>query len=119
MSVDEQISPVQSALQRIIVIAAAICFASTLLFYLGARPLIERLQVVWAEWIIYASIPIAVTFMYLRHSAWHQEITGAKRTCSLLLLAGAIFGGVLATIGILAAMAWFISIAVPVGSGVR
>jgi hypothetical protein len=43
--------------------------------------------------LVYAAVPIAVTFIVLYRSDCHREITGAARTCSLLLLSGAILGG--------------------------
>jgi hypothetical protein len=83
----------QHPLQRIITIAAVACFASSLGFYLISRHEVSQLQVWWAELLVYAAVPIAVTFIVLYRSDWHREITGAARTCSLLLLSGVILGG--------------------------
>ena len=91
-------------LQRIITIAAVACFASALGFYLISRHEVAQLQVWWAELMVYAVVPVAVTFVVLYRSGWHREITGAARTCSLLVLSGAILGGemilAVATIGV-------------------
>jgi hypothetical protein len=119
MNANEQTSPVHADPPRVIVIAAAACFLSLTFFYLAVHAVISRLDLLWAEWVIYATIPLAVTFIYLQRSDWHQEITGAKRIRSLLLLSGLIFGGVVVTMGVMACIAWIFTIAVPVGSGVR
>lgn len=83
----------QHPLRRILTIAAVACFASSLGFYLISRREVAQLQVWWAELLVYAVVPVAVTFVVLYRSDWHREITGAARTCSLLLLSGAILGG--------------------------
>jgi hypothetical protein len=93
MDDDEQTPEVQSPLQRTFVMASIACFASLTVFYWGARRAVELIEVRWVEWLVYAVIPISVTFIILYRSCWHREITGAARTCSLLLLSCIILGG--------------------------
>ncbi len=49
----------------------------------------------WAEWAVYALVPIAVIFVLLYRSGWHRELTGAPRTLALIGLSGFIFCSVL------------------------
>src|ERR1017187_1857993 len=102
MNENEQTPEVQSSSQRAMVIASSVCFASSFCFYWAARPAVSELQVWWMESLVYAIIPISVTFIVLYRSYWHREITGAARTCSLLLLSCIILAGeVIATVIIL------------------
>ena len=101
----EQAPEVQSPLRRAIVIAFIASFVSLILFYCVARPAVSQLQVWWVELLVYAFIPIAVTFIILYRSCWHREITGAARTCSLLLLSSVILGSELIAVGAMLCMA--------------
>lgn len=112
MDDNEQTPEVQSPLQRVIVIASIACFVSLTFIYWVARPAVELLEVRWVELLVYAIIPISVTFIILYRSCWHREITGAARTCSLLLLSCIILGGELIAIGFMLCMAWFCLIAI-------
>jgi hypothetical protein len=105
MDDNEQTPEVQSPLQRVIVIASIACFASLMFFYWVGKPAIELLEVRWIELLVYSVIPISVTFTILYRSCWHREITGAARTCCLLLLSGIILGGELIAIGIMLCLA--------------
>ena len=109
MDDNEQIleSEAQPPLQRAIVIASLACFASLTVFYWIAHPAVERLEVRWFEWLIYAIVPLPATFVVLYRSCWHREITGAMRTCSLLLLSCLILGGELISIGFMLTLAMF------------
>src|SRR5487761_2539272 len=62
MENDGPISDVQSPLQRAVVFACLACFGSLTFIYWAARPAVELLEVRWAEFLVYAVIPIAVTF---------------------------------------------------------
>jgi hypothetical protein len=119
MNTHEPTQNLQSPLQRVIVFAGIACFVSSLVFYWVARPVVEMLEARWTELVVYAIFPMAVTFIFLHRSFWRQEMTGAKRTCSLVLLSCLIFAGVLLAMGVMAFVVWFCSIAIPVGTGVR
>jgi hypothetical protein len=117
MDDNKQTPEVQSPSQRAIVIASIACFISLTIIYWVARPAVELLHVRWAEWLVYAIISISVTFIILYRSCWHPEITGATRTCSLLLLSCIILVGVFIAIGVMLCMILFCVGAVSNGSG--
>jgi hypothetical protein len=66
-----------------------------IIFYWVAGRAVELLEVRWIEWLVYAIIPISVTFIILYRSCWNPEIKGVTQTCSLLLLSCIILGDVL------------------------
>ena len=99
-----------SPLQRVFATASIVCFASLMIFYWVARPVIELLEVRWIECMVYSTIPITVTFIILYRSCWHQEIIGAARTCALLLLSGVVLGGVVSVMGIMLLVLMFCSL---------
>ncbi len=105
MNENEQTPEVQSPLRRDIVIASTASFVSLIIFYCAAKPAVSQLQGWWVELLVYAIIPISVAFIILYRSCWHREITGAARTCSLLLISCMILGGDLIAIGALLCMA--------------
>src|ERR1039457_1520485 len=105
MNENEQTPEVQTPLRRVIVIASIASLVSLVFFYCVARPAVSRLQVWWVELLVYAIIPISVTFIILYRSCWHREITGAARTCSLLLISCIILGGDLIAIGFMLCIA--------------
>jgi hypothetical protein len=107
MDDNEQTPEVQSPSQQAIVIASIACFVSLLFFYWVARHAVELLEVRWIEWLFYSIVPISVTFIILYRSCWHPEITGAARTCSLLLLSCIILGGVLVASGFMFCISLF------------
>jgi hypothetical protein len=107
MNDDEQPPEVQSPAQRVIVMASFACFVSLAFFYWVARPAVELLEVLWVEWLVYAIIPISVTFTILYRGCWHREITGAARTCSVLLFSCLILAGVLVASGFMFYMGLF------------
>ena len=90
MNEDEQMPEPPSPLPRVIAIASLTCFVSLILFYGAASGVISALRVWWAEGLIYATLPVFLTFFILYRSCWRPEITGVKRTYSLLLLSCAI-----------------------------
>lgn len=89
------------------------CLVSLMLVYWIARPLLERHAVWWAEWLVYAFVPVAVTFITLYRSNWHREMTRTRRPWFLLLISGVIFGGLLLAVAGFLAVAWFCSISGP------
>jgi uncharacterized RDD family membrane protein YckC len=105
MDENEQTPEVQSPLQRDILIASIASLVSLAIIYFAARPVVSLLQVWWMELLVYAIIPISVAFILLYRSCWHREITGAARTCSLLVISCIILGGDLIAIGALFCMA--------------
>jgi hypothetical protein len=90
---DDRTSEEEAPWPRGMVMATLACMVSSLGFYCVARWAVSLLQVWWAELLVYATFPIAVTFVVLYRSSWHREITGAARTCSALLLSCLILGG--------------------------
>ena len=91
LSDNEQLQQVQSPVG----VCSIACFVSLALVYFAARPVVSRLEVWWAELLVYALIPTLLTFILLYRSSWHREITGAPRTLSLALLSSVILGGVM------------------------
>jgi hypothetical protein len=100
-------SEIQFPVQRAVILAVFACFVSLALIYWASRPLVNQLEVPWIEFLAYALVPMAVTFMILYRSGWHREIFGARRTCSLLLLSFTILGGVILGSSLLLYMAMF------------
>lgn len=90
---DEQESKPQSPSERALILASIACFVS----YSIAKRVVEPLEIGWAKYMVYALIPISVTFIILYRSCWHPEITGIARTYSLLLFACIILSIVLLT----------------------
>ena len=98
---NEQTPEAQSPLQHAFAIASVACFASLLIVCWAARPAADWLATTWAGLLVYAIIPISVTFIILYRSCWHREILGAARTCRLLLLSCAILAGVSVATGVM------------------
>jgi hypothetical protein len=107
MSDNEQTPPDESPLQRVFAIASIACFASLMFIYWVASPAVKLLEVRWVELLVYAIIPLSVTFIILYRSCWHREITGAARTCFLLLLSCAILSCEFVAIGIMLCIVLF------------
>lgn len=97
----------QSPSQRAVITASLAGLAALMFFYWVARPAVQLLEIRWAELLVYAIIPVSVTFTILYRSYWHREITGAARTCSLLLLSGIILGGEVIATGFMFCLAMF------------
>ncbi len=98
-------------------LASLACFVSLIFVYWIARPAVERLEVWWVEWLVYAFIPLAVTFIILYRSGWHREIAGVRRTGSLLLLSCAILGVLLLAVGISVLVVSICSMSLPMAGG--
>jgi hypothetical protein len=75
--------------------------------YCVERPLVAPIEDRWAEFLFYAPLPMAVTFIVLYRSCWHWEIKGVARTCVLLLLSWSILVGELFAIGVMLCVGWF------------
>jgi hypothetical protein len=94
-----------SEIQSPVGLSAFVCFVALAFIYWVARPAVKLLEVGWAELLVYAIIPISVTFITLYRSCWHREVTGAARTLSLIFLSCLIFGGVLVAVVIIIILA--------------
>ncbi len=116
MSTDERLPEVQSPVQRVVVLSVLACFGSLMFIYLAARHVVELFEALWAEWLVYSSIPMAVTFVILYRSCWHREITGLARTSALLLISCLILAGVILAVGFLLCITWFCCNAVSGGN---
>jgi hypothetical protein len=78
--------------------ACLVCFGS---IYWVTRSVVGLLAVWWAELLVYALIPVSVTFVILYRSDWHRGITGTKRTSLMLLLSSGIFCCAIFAIGMM------------------
>lgn len=107
MNDDDRPSEVPSPFQREVVLASLACFGSLLFIYWLARPALERLDVGWAGLLVYAIIPLTVTFVILFHSGWHREIARTARAGLVLLLSSVILAGVVFAIGVMLFLLWF------------
>ena len=112
MNATEQTPKVQSPSQETIGTASLACLVALIFFYWYAGPAVQVLDVWWAKLLVYALIPILVTFTILYSSGWHREMGGPRRTCFLLLRSCAILVGVLFVIGTMVVLAWFCSTAI-------
>ena len=80
------------------VLACVFCCA----FLFGiASPAVQLLQAWWAEWLVYALIPIALTFTLLYGSSIHREMARLARAAFLVLVSVFIFIGVAFLMGAL------------------
>ena len=112
---DEPSSDEQSPLRW----AFVACLMALTVIYWTTHPLVARLGVWWAEVLVYAVIPIAVTFVILDRSCWHRELGAWRRVGSELLVSCAIFAGALLAMGVLISLAWFGAIAIGTKIGGR
>lgn len=86
---------VQSPTQREVILITLAC-AWCLAYLMGiASPAVEMLRVWWAEMLIYALVPLALTFTLLCSSHIHRELSSSRRLVVLFGDAVLIFGGVL------------------------
>jgi uncharacterized membrane protein YgdD (TMEM256/DUF423 family) len=90
-------------------VASFACFVCLAVIYRLAHPVVVRLGIWWEELLVYALIPVAVTFVILYRSHWHREIARAARASWLVLLSCVIFCGDLLLIGLLIAMLFVFS----------
>ena len=106
MNEDEQTPSVDSSEQSIVIVWLG-CFISLTAFYWITRPLVSRLQVWWAELLIYSIVPISVTFILLYRICWRKELSGWARTCCVLALSCIILAVELIFIGIMLCIIMF------------
>jgi hypothetical protein len=101
MNEDEQTPSLDPSSEQSMVIVSLGCFISLTGFYWITRPLVLRLQIWWAELLIYSIVPISVTFILLYRSCWHSELLGWARTSCVLALSCIILAIELIIIGII------------------
>ncbi len=83
-----------SAVKSPIGFSAWVCLLCLGLTYWAARPLVGLLEG-RAILLVYAVLPVSVTFVSLYRGGWHREIAGVPRTLALIFLSAIIFVGVL------------------------
>ena len=81
--------------------AYAAGLAVLIFVYLVASNAIARLEVWWAELLVYALISMPAIFIMLYRSCWRRDRVGAVRTLSVIGLSVIVFVGVLFSIGVL------------------
>ncbi len=89
-------------------VASLTCLISLIFFYGAASGVVSELRVWWEEWLVYATVPVLLTFFILYRSCWHPEITGVARTCSVFLLSCAILAGDIVAVGAMLCLAVFV-----------
>jgi hypothetical protein len=107
MNETEQMPETRSPMPRIVGVASLSCLVSLILFYWAVRGAVSEIGVWWEEWLVYATVPVLLTFLILYRSCWHPEITGAARTCYLFLLSCLIFAGDIVAVGAMLGLAVF------------
>ena len=105
MDENKQTAKIQSPLTRVMVFATVTCLISLILSYGAFAGVISNFKDWWAQLLVYATVPVFLTFFILYRSCWHPEITGAPRTCSLLLLSCAILVGDIVAVGVMLCLA--------------
>jgi RsiW-degrading membrane proteinase PrsW (M82 family) len=78
------------------VAAVLACFACCLYLFGIATPTVEWLNAWWAGWLVYAVIPIALTFTLFHASGIRRGSSEIVRDTLLLLLSGGVLLGVTA-----------------------
>jgi len=119
VSPDEIPSEEKCLSQRIIVTTGIASFLILVLEYSTIRTMVARIGVWWAEGLVYAVIPAAITFLILQRSCWHREVSPARRTCSLVATSSAIVGSVIMLMGGTVALVWFLAVALRTCAGGR
>jgi hypothetical protein len=100
---------------RVVGLAVIACFISLTGIYLLTRPTMGAIESGWAKLLVYAPLPLLVTFAVLYHSDWHRQNGGAARMGSLLVASGLILAGVLAALAASVCIAGFYLMALPGG----
>ncbi len=92
---------VQSPAERqgiLIVVTCLVCCAYLFNF---AAPTVAWLNAWWAAWLIYATIPLLLTFTLLHGSRIHREMSEAARDAFLFVVSLAVvFGVAVFTVGV-------------------
>src|ERR1700722_8415896 len=99
MDDNERTLDVQSPAEQAIIGASIVCFLSLIIIYCITERALDGLGIRWVKILLCGFIPVSATFLFLYRSCWHPEITGARRTCSLFLMACIILVGVFFFIG--------------------
>ncbi|HMD55114.1 MAG TPA: hypothetical protein VKJ65_11245 [Phycisphaerae bacterium] len=66
-------------------IAAIAGFVCLVFMLCVARPAVMLLNVWWAELLVFATLPIFITFAILYRSRWHREMGRSARIFSMIL----------------------------------
>jgi hypothetical protein len=66
-------------------IAAIACFVYLVFMLCVARPAVMLLDAWWAELLVFAMLPIFITFAILYRSRWHREMGRLTRILSMIL----------------------------------
>ena len=104
-------SEIQTPLQSVIGNAALGCILCVLLAT-AARPVLDRLQVGWAELLAFALVPVLTALTILYGCGARQELSGLKRLMYLFLTSCAIFAVVCLTLaGVLCTVCIFVGLA--------
>ena len=115
MNDHEQPPKFELPVPRVVGLAVIACFISLTGIYLLTRPTMGAIESGWAKLLVYAPLPLLVTFAVLYHSDWHRQNSGAARMGSLLVVSGLILAGVVAAVAVAIVVAGFFSFAVRQG----
>jgi len=85
---------VQSPAERQGILIVLACFVCCAYLFNFAAPAVAWLNSRWAAWLIYATIPLLLTFTLLHGSRIHREMSEAARDAFLLFVSLAVFIGV-------------------------
>jgi hypothetical protein len=72
-------------------IAAIACFVCLVFMLYVARPAVMLLDVLWAELLVLATLPILINFAILYCSRWHREMGKLTRVLSMIVYSWIIF----------------------------
>ena len=89
--------------------ASFACLVCLAFIYWLTRPAVMRLGIWWEELVVYALVPVSVTFVILYRSQWHRELARAARASWLVLLSCVIFCSDLLIIGLFIALLFVFS----------
>ena len=104
---NHQLMQVEFPSKRATVVASLICFFVLIGSYWLESPLVAMVEERWARFLVYAILPVAITFIVLYRGGWHSEITGLARTCVLVVVSWVILAGVVLVVGIMVCLEWF------------
>jgi hypothetical protein len=84
--------------------AAFVCLACVAFVSLSGRFWVARLGGRWTEFLVYALIPVSITFIILYRSCWHLDMARPVRVGCLMLFSFLILGGDMLFFGIMVAL---------------
>ena len=105
MNHTEQPAEVQSPAQRAGITAVLVCLAYMACLFRVGKILVGWLPVWGVGFLIYALLPIALTFTILHVSCIHREMSKAARGSFLLLISLLIYGLACLALGVIAFIA--------------